>query len=171
MLNCKVRLCARGDQQISGVGFKESDLYAPVLKTTEARLLLALAAAEGVKVIKTDTKQAYLFGVMGEDVVYIRPSDWWPEQIPEGHVFLLLKSIYGTRQAARKWHTHRSTWMENNGYEAMNSKNIIFMKHKGAEYIIHGLFIDYVMHNYSRDAMEDEFLVLYKKDFEITGGS
>ena len=30
--------------------FKESDLYAPVLKATEARLLLALAAAEGAKV-------------------------------------------------------------------------------------------------------------------------
>ena len=30
-LKCKVRLCARGDQQISRVSFKESDLYAPVL--------------------------------------------------------------------------------------------------------------------------------------------
>ncbi len=36
------------------------------------------------------TKQAYLYGNMGDDVVYIRPRDWWPEPIPEGHVFLLL---------------------------------------------------------------------------------
>jgi hypothetical protein len=54
-LICKVRLCARGDQQIQGVSFRESDLYSPVLKATEARLSLALAAAEGAKVIKTDT--------------------------------------------------------------------------------------------------------------------
>ena len=40
---------------------EESDLYASVLKTAEARLLLALAAANGAKVIKTDTKQAYLY--------------------------------------------------------------------------------------------------------------
>jgi hypothetical protein len=59
-LKCKVCLCARGDQQIPGVSLRESDLYSPVLKATEARLLLALAAAEGAKVIKTDTKQAYL---------------------------------------------------------------------------------------------------------------
>ena len=81
-----------------------SDLYAPVLKATEARLLLAHAAAElaeGAKVVKTDTKQAYLYGDMGDVVVYIRPPDWWPEPIPEAHVFLLLKSIYGTLQAAR----------------------------------------------------------------------
>ena len=69
-LKCKVRLCARWDQQISGVSFQESDLYAPVLKSTEARLLLALAAANGAKVVKTDTKQAYLYGDMGDDVVY-----------------------------------------------------------------------------------------------------
>ena len=56
-LKCKVCLCARGDQLLSEVSFKETDLYAPVLKAAEARLLLALAAAEGAKVIKTDTKQ------------------------------------------------------------------------------------------------------------------
>jgi hypothetical protein len=89
-LKNKVRLCARGDQQIPGVSFQESDLYAPVLKAAEARLLLALAAANGAKVIKTDTKQAYLNGDMGDDVVYIRPPDWWPEPVLEGHVFLLL---------------------------------------------------------------------------------
>ncbi len=57
-----MRLRARGYQKISGDSFKESDLYSPVLKATEARLLLALAATEGAKVIKADTKQAYLYG-------------------------------------------------------------------------------------------------------------
>ena len=46
-LKCKLRLCARGYQQISGVSFQESNLYLPVLELTEARLLLALAAANG----------------------------------------------------------------------------------------------------------------------------
>ncbi len=95
----------------------------------EAGLLLALAAAKAAKVIKTDTKRAYLYGDMGDDV-YIRPPDRWPEPIPEGHVFLLLKSIYGMLQATSKWHTHISTWMENNGYEAINRKKTIFTKHK-----------------------------------------
>ena len=116
--------------------------------------MLALAAAEGAKVVKTDTKPAYLYGDMGDDVVYIRPPDWWPEPIPEGHVFLLLKTN-GTRQAARKWHTHISTWMEKNEYEAMNSEKTIFMKHKDSEYIIHGLFVDDMMHIYTSDVMKD----------------
>jgi hypothetical protein len=107
---------------------------------------------------------------MGDDVVYIRPPDWWTQPIPEGHVLLLLKSIYGTRQAARKWHENISSWMEKNGYAVVNSEKTIFMKHSGSEYIIHGLFFDDMMHMYSCDAIKDEFMQLYSKDFEITGG-
>ena len=64
--------------------------------------------------------------------------------------------------------------MEQNGYSAVNSEKTIFMKRKDDEYIIHGLltlFVDHMMHIYSCDAMKDEFLALYKKDFDITGGT
>ncbi len=73
----------------------------PVLKAAEARILLALAAANGAKVFKTYTKQAYLYCDMGDDVVYIGPPDWWPEQVPKRHVFLLLKSIDGYSSYSR----------------------------------------------------------------------
>ncbi len=38
-LKIKACMCARGDQQIAGVSFKETDLYAPVLKAAEARAI------------------------------------------------------------------------------------------------------------------------------------
>jgi hypothetical protein len=76
-IKCKARLCARGDQQVDGVNYKETDLYAPTLKAAEGRLLMAIAAANGHKIYKTDTKQAYLYGEMGEDVVYLNPPFWW----------------------------------------------------------------------------------------------
>jgi hypothetical protein len=43
------------------------------------------------------------------------------------------------------------------------------MKRNGAEYIIHGLLVDDMIHICSCDAMKDEFLALYKEDFDITG--
>jgi hypothetical protein len=89
----------------------------------------------------------------------------------EGHVLLLLKTIYVTLQAEQKWRDHISSWMERNGYAAVNSENTIFMKHSGSEYIIHGLFVDDMMHFYSCDEIKDKFMELYSKDFEITGGS
>ena len=170
-LKRKVRLCARGDQQIEGESFNASDLYAPTLKAPEARLLAAIAAEHGCPLLKTDTRQAFLYGEMGEDEeVYIRPPDWWPEPVPEGHVLLLLKSMYGTKQAARRWHIRISDWMEQNGYPAVNSEKTIFMKRQGSEFIIHGLFVDDMMHVPTCDKLRDEFLELYQRDFEITGG-
>ena len=127
-IKCKARLCARGDQQVHGVNYRETDMYAPTLKASEGRLLMAITASNGHKIYKTDTKQAYLYGDMGDDVVYLRPPDWWPEPIPEGHVLLLVKSIYGTKQAARKWYIHISDWMIRNGYLAVNSEKTIFKK-------------------------------------------
>ena len=127
-------MCVRGDQQREGVDFNASDLYSSVLKAPDARLLAAIAAEHGCPILKTDTRQAFLYGEMGEDKVYIRPPDWWPEPIPEGHVFLLLKSIYGTKQAARRWHLCISEWMEKNGYPAVNSEKTIFMKRDGDDF-------------------------------------
>jgi hypothetical protein len=54
------RLCSRGDQQVYGVNFQETDLYAPTLKAAKGRLLMVIAVANGHKIYKTDTKQAFL---------------------------------------------------------------------------------------------------------------
>jgi hypothetical protein len=60
--------------------------------------------------------------------------------------------------------------MEHNGYPAVNSEKTISMKHQGSDFIIHGLFVDDMMHVPPCDKLRDEFLTLYQKDFEITGG-
>ncbi len=69
----KVRMCVRGDQQREGVDFNSSDLYSPVLKAPElgpeARLLAAIAAEHGCPLLKTDTRQAFLYGDMEDDKV------------------------------------------------------------------------------------------------------
>ncbi len=53
----------------------------------------------------------------------------------------------------------------------MNSEKTIFMKRKGADFIIHGLFVDDMMDVPTCDKLRDEFLELCKKDFVITGGA
>ncbi len=58
---CKARLCAKGDQQVDGVNYKETHFYAPTLKAAEGRLFMAIAAANGHKIFKTD----YQAGILG----------------------------------------------------------------------------------------------------------
>jgi hypothetical protein len=60
--------------------------------------------------------------------------------------------------------------MEKNGYPAVNSEKTIFMKRDGDDFIIHGLFVDDMMHIPTCERLKTEFLEKYTKDFDITGG-
>jgi hypothetical protein len=163
-------MTVRGDQQVEGKSFDSADLYAPVLKAYQARLLLAIAAAEDGLIYKTDKSQAFLYRSMGRDVVYIKPPEWWPKPVPEGHCLQLLKSIYGTRQAAHRWHMFISDWMEKKRNPAVNSEKTIFRHSVGNDFILHGLFVDDMMHISTSTKLKEEFMTKYSKDFKITGG-
>jgi hypothetical protein len=69
-LKRKVRMCIRRGQQIEGESVTASDLYAPVLKAPEAKLLAAIAAEHGCQLLKTDMRQTFLYGLgdMGDAV-------------------------------------------------------------------------------------------------------
>jgi len=164
----KVRLCAVGNQQIAGVHFNESDLYAPVLKAHEVRLLVAIAAQHGATIYKYDTSQAFLYGDVDEDL-YARAPDWWPEPVPEGYCLQLRKNIYGTRQAARAWHVRLSTWMEEHGYLPVNNEKTIFMKWDDEDFIIHGVFVDDLATIPTSQRLKEEFETLSATVFEVTG--
>ena len=168
MKKYKVRLCVMGNQQKEGVHYKLGELYAPVMKAAEVRLFMAIAAQNGLEVFKSDTKQAFLNGEKGEEKIYICAPDWWPEPVPEGQALMLMKSMYGTRQAARQWHVRISTWMESHGYLAVNSEKTMFMKRKGKEWIVHGLFVDDMAHASTCPKLKKRFIHEYKKDFDIT---
>ncbi len=105
-----------------------------------------------------------------DEDVYVKQQDWWFDPIPKGHVFRLKKAIYGTKQAARRWHTRISTWMEVNGYPVVNSEKTIFMKWTGDDFIVHALFVDDIKSVPTKKALLDEFIAKISKEFEITGG-
>ena len=78
-----------------------------------------------------------------------------------------MKSMYGTRQAARQWHVRISTWMENH-YLAVNSEKIIFMKRAGEDWIMHGLYVDDMIHAATSEELKQDFIREYTSNFDIT---
>ena len=48
--------------------------------------------------------------------------------------------------------------MEEHGYLAVNSEKNIFMKHAGEEWIMHGLFVDDMIHASTSDDLRDQFI-------------
>jgi hypothetical protein len=60
--------------------------------------------------------------------------------------------------------------MEANLYPAVNSKKTIFMKHVDNDFIIHGLFVNDIMHIPTNNTLEKESMHKYSKNFNITRG-
>ena len=52
------------------------ELYAQVMKTTQVRLFVAIAAKHRLNLFNSDTNQAFLNGEMSVEKIYIRPQGW-----------------------------------------------------------------------------------------------
>jgi hypothetical protein len=97
----KSRLVVKGYMQKAGIDYQE--IFSPVGSAAAFRVLVGLAAQQGLKIHQIDFKQAFLNGVLQEEV-YLQP----PEGVPisgEGEVVLKLeKALYGLKQAPKEWH-------------------------------------------------------------------
>jgi hypothetical protein len=98
--------------------------------------------------------------------IYIHPSEWWPEPVPQGYALLLMKSMYGTRQAALQLHQRISGWMESHGHMVVKNKKTMFIKWEGSDFIMHGLFVDDMAHASTSQKMIKKFIKEYLKDCE-----
>ena len=97
----KSRGVVLGFLQRWGIDF--THVYAPIASSTTIRLFLAICALLGLHLTSMDVNTAFLYGELSEDErIYILPLPGM--NIPAGKVLLLLKSLYGLRNAPRIWH-------------------------------------------------------------------
>ena len=95
----KGRLGARGFQQIEGLDYTET--FAPVIKFTTIRLLLALVAYFDLELHQMDVVNAFLNGDLEEDI-YMEQPEGCIDKDKSDSVCKLLKAIYGLKQADRQ---------------------------------------------------------------------
>jgi hypothetical protein len=99
----KARLIAQGFTQIEGVNYY--DTYAPVAKLASFRTILVIAARLDLELHQIDIKGAYLNGELTpQEVIYMRQPPGFAYPNSTGHVFRLVKTIYGLKQSGRRWY-------------------------------------------------------------------
>ncbi|GAA5845570.1 hypothetical protein JCM11251_003665 [Rhodosporidiobolus azoricus] len=135
----KVRLVAQGFSQRPGVDFRET--FAPVAKFTSIRVLLALAARQGLLVEQADVDKAYLYGHLEENL-YMRV----PERIdlPElgNHVLRLDRTLYGLKQAGRVWNFRIHDSLVSLGYSRTRSDACVYVRRDGDAFHYLALYVD-----------------------------
>ena len=98
----KVRYVAKGYAQQPGIDFTKTT--APTVRLESFRSILHLAASLQWDIQHYDIKTAFLHGVLGDDeTAYMEQPPGFESPGQEEWVMRLLKSIYGMRQAGRRW--------------------------------------------------------------------
>ena len=91
---------ARGYLQQYGLDYDET--FSPVVKPATIRLLIALVVQHGWQLKQLDVSNAFLHGLLNEEVFMAQPQGYVDPSFPN-HVRLLHKALYGLKQAPRAW--------------------------------------------------------------------
>jgi hypothetical protein len=119
----KCRVVARGFNQTYGVDFTET--FAPVVRSSSLRSMLAYAVQRKMKIDQMDVETAYLNGSISEEI-YMRQPDGYAEPGKEHLVCRLHKSLYGLKQSGRCWNQKLVEFLKSKGFIQLKSDSSIF---------------------------------------------
>ncbi|CAI7751006.1 unnamed protein product [Closterium sp. NIES-54] len=155
----KSRLVAKGYQQKEKVDYKE--LFAPVVKPTTLRTLLAGAAIKGWVVKQMDVTTAFLNGVLDEEIFMAQP-----EGFDDGscRVLRLKKALYGLNQAPRQWYLKLRGVLEEIGFTPSTADHSFFMLGEGEQRSFMVVYVDDILiFSPSSDLVKEVMLKLQDK--------
>jgi len=133
----KARLVAKGCAQCPGYDFLE--MHSPVIRVETIRLLLAVAAKRKLYIHQIDIKGAYLNSILKEKVYMKQPEGY---DDGTGCICLLIKTLYGLKQAGREWNHEFDSKMRKHRYACLQSDPCIYMWHIGEDFAIIAVWVD-----------------------------
>ena len=163
----KARLVARGFNQRPGIHFNET--FAPIARLSSIRLLVALAAMNGMLIQQFDITTAYLNGVIEEEVLMEVPNllaeglealidsengnsdlrrkakDMLTKLETGNKVCNLKRSLYGLRQAGRSWYTKLDETLRKFGAKSSNADLCVYFLDQGEDILMIIVYVDDIL--------------------------
>ncbi|CAI7840482.1 unnamed protein product [Closterium sp. NIES-53] len=149
----------KGYQQKEKVDYKE--LFAPAVKLTTLRTLLAGAAIKGWVVKQMDVTTAFLNGVLEEEIFMAQPEGF---DDGSGRVWKLKKALYGLKQAPRQWYLKLREVLEEIGFTPSSADHSLFMLGEGEKRSFMVVYMeDILIFSPSSDLVKEVMLKLQDK--------
>ncbi|KAH9741041.1 retrovirus-related pol polyprotein from transposon RE2 [Citrus sinensis] len=138
----KARLVAKGFHQTQGVDFFET--FSPVVKPCTIRIILSLVVMNHWTIRQLDVNNAFLNGILIEDVFMHQPEGFVHPQFP-AHICKLTKALYGLKQAPRAWYDRLKASLIQWGFVTSKSDTSLFVHHVAGEIIVALIYVDDIL--------------------------
>ena len=133
----KARLCCHGGQQEWGINYW--DTYAPVVSWSSVRIMMTLANLHRLHTKAVDFIQAYPQAKIKSTIFLKTPAGViLNSEGEEEMVLILLKNLYGLKDAGLTWYEHLTSGLTNIGFIPTKSDPCVYTK--GSNIII--IYVD-----------------------------
>jgi len=119
---------AKGFKQRYGIDYE--DTFSPVVKAATIKLVLSVAVSNGWSLRQLDVQNAFLHGVLEEEV-YMKQSPGYQDKHHPSYICKLDKALYGLKQAPRAWYHRLSEKLIELGFKASKGDTSLFFYRKG----------------------------------------
>ncbi|GKA21190.1 putative reverse transcriptase domain-containing protein [Tanacetum coccineum] len=135
----KARLVVKGFNQKKSIDFDQT--FSPVVKMRTVRCVIALSITNNWPLFQLDVNNTFLYGNLDEDIYMTIPKGFSSKD-NKNKVCKLVKSLYGLKQALRKWNEKLVTILKENDFIQSPNDHSLFTKSKNNKFIAFLVYVD-----------------------------
>lgn len=98
----------------------------PVVKSATIRLVLSLAVSKGWSLRQLDVQNAFLHGLLEEEV-YMHQPPGYADSVHPTYVCKLDKALYGLKQAPRAWYARLCQRLASLGFSGIQGRYVTIL--------------------------------------------